>query len=318
MPPERGPFPEFSWSERRRSTLLECPRKYYYQYYGFWNGRQKNADPIARAAFRLMHVTNLHSLVGKIVRDLAGRAIARVRDGGVPYRLDELVGMGRRELNLAYRQSQKRADWERNPESLTMLRECYYGPGPSNDLVGWIKRKLVSSLSNLCEASSYSEALWARFVEVKEADRTAYFLLDGYRIYAQPDLFYRRESGEYRLVDWKTGEESDLDSRQFGTYALYVRSRGNLQAAPTTGCLEYLLSGSNRVCPITEAHADEGARAIRRSITVMQGYLADAEANEALRKEAFPICSDTSACRYCRFFELDKEEISGTPSQGPI
>ena len=31
-------YPDFSWSQSRRSTFRECPRKYFWHYYGSHNG----------------------------------------------------------------------------------------------------------------------------------------------------------------------------------------------------------------------------------------------------------------------------------------
>ena len=50
MPAEFGPLPEFSWSQTRRSTFRDCPRMYYWQYYGSWKGWEDDAPEEARIA----------------------------------------------------------------------------------------------------------------------------------------------------------------------------------------------------------------------------------------------------------------------------
>ena len=318
MSAEFGPFPEFSWSQSRRSTFRECPRKYYYQYYGSWKGWEEGADREVRAAYRLKQITNLHLVVGSVVHDLASQAILRVRGGNVPFTVGELIEMGRHRLNLAWVESQKRSEWERAPRSLTMLHEFYYGSGPAGDLIAGIREKLRLCLSNLLQAASYREALAAPFADVKEADRLDDFLLDGYKLYAQPDLLYRRGGGEYRLVDWKTGQESVLHQRQIRVYALYVRSRSDLEPGPITACLSYLSSGTDREFPITDEECDEARAEIRDSIAAMEGYLASTETYEPLPKKAFPLRQDTESCRSCKFFALDEEEIERAADQGPF
>jgi hypothetical protein len=52
---EVHPYPEFSWSQSRRSTFRECPRKYFWTYYGSHNGWLREAPAEARAAWRLTH-----------------------------------------------------------------------------------------------------------------------------------------------------------------------------------------------------------------------------------------------------------------------
>ncbi len=41
----------------------------------------------------------------------------------------------------------------------------------------------------------------------------------------------------------------------------------------------------------------------------MQTYLTDASLNAPLEKDGFPLRWDTSTCRYCEFYELDRGEI---------
>ncbi|MFQ5889617.1 MAG: RecB family exonuclease [Gemmatimonadota bacterium] len=317
MPYDPGPFPEFSWSQTRRSTFRECPRMYYYQYYASHRGWEKDAPEEAKVAYRLKQITNLHLLVGNVIHELASAAIMRARGGVDPPALDELVESGRRRLNQAWAQSQRRAEWELRPRALPMLHEFYYGSGPSGSLIAKIRDKLSTCLRGLLESRSYREAIEAPYVEVKETDRPDTFVLHGHKIYAQPDLLYRVGGGEYRLVDWKTGEEREGDVRQLRAYAVYFRHRADLESGPIIGCLEYLYTGGRQTAPITEEGIDAEERAILDSMERMQAYLVDADKNEPLPKSEFPIRTDTTACGSCKFYELDAEEIAAAPA-GPF
>ena len=83
-------FPEFSWSQSRRSTFKQCPRLYYWQYYGAHNGWYEDADETARQAYRLKKITSFPEFLGSVVHDLAADTIRNVRGGGSPYTADEL------------------------------------------------------------------------------------------------------------------------------------------------------------------------------------------------------------------------------------
>jgi hypothetical protein len=49
-------FPDFSWSNSRHKTFLECVRKYYYQYYESHNGWLYEAPDESKAAYRLKNI----------------------------------------------------------------------------------------------------------------------------------------------------------------------------------------------------------------------------------------------------------------------
>lgn len=313
-----GPFPAFSWSQTRRNMFQECPRKYGYHYYLSHLGWEADADPRSRAAFRLKQLTNLHLLLGNVVHDLAAEAIRRATGGGERPTVQGLLRAARDRLNRAWVDSKRRADWERRPKSRIMLHEFYYGPGPSGQLIAAIREKLETCVAGLLESTSYREALEAPFVEVKEVDRPDFFVRDGVTVYARPDLLYRRGGGEYRLVDWKTGEEREGDARQLRIYALYLRSRSDLESGRVVGCLEYLRSGGRLELELGEDACAEAEREIRDSISAMRSYLADPETNEPLPLERFPLRPDTSRCRFCNFYELDRAEIEGKPPPGPF
>lgn len=313
-----GPHPEFSWSQSRRGTFRECPRMYFYQYYASHKGWEEDAAPEAARAWRLKQITNLYLLLGSVVHELAAESIQRSRNGESPDDLATLIAEGRRRLNRAWNESQDRDTWERDPRSRTMLHEFYYGPGPSGPLIEQIRGKLERCLAHLLESRSYREAIEAPYVEVKETDRLDVFDLEGVRIYAAPDLVYRLGSGVYRLVDWKTGGGGDEDLRQLRAYALYLRSRNDLEPGPIEGCLEFLNDGTHCEALIPDEHSDEEADSIRASIAMMRGYLADPEANVPLPKESFALNADFDSCQHCRFYELDREEIDARAEAGPF
>jgi len=313
-----GSHPKFSWSQSRRSTFRECLRRYFYRYYASHRGWENDANPHTALTYRLKQITNLHLLVGSIVHELASEAILRARGGQEPIELDALISAGRGRLNRAWAESQDRASWERFPKRRIMLHEVYYGSGPSGPLIETIREKLTSSLEGLLRSVSYREAAEAPYIEVKEADRLDSFVLDGVTIYAQPDLLYRRGSGEVRIVDWKTGGERDGDVRQLRAYALYVRSRVDLESDSITGVLEYLGEGTRSEAPIPQSLSDEEANSIRDSISMMREYLFDPNLNVALPKDHFPLRTDLDACRFCEFYELDREEIEQRIPSGPF
>ena len=47
--------------------FTECPRQYWFQYYGFWSGWQVGADPRTREIYILKQLKNRHMWAGERV-----------------------------------------------------------------------------------------------------------------------------------------------------------------------------------------------------------------------------------------------------------
>jgi len=314
---EIRPYPDFSWSQSRRSTFRECPRKYYWHYYGSHNGWLDEATDESRLAWRLKKITNLYMVLGSIVHDLAARAIMRVRGGGVAPTASQLIEEGRAGLNRAWLMSQQRAEWERRPGQITMLMEFYRSSGPSRDQVERIRDKLHVSLRHLLTSESFREAVEAPMVEVKEVDRLDFVELEGVKLYAQPDLLYRLGDA-WRIVDWKTGERHASHAPQLRTYAVYLKERGDLPPGPVIGRLEYLGTGDSASVPISDRDCAEERGRIRDSVEAMRTYLADPVRNEPHPRERFPLREDTRRCPACPFYELCEDELLEAAASGPF
>ena len=318
MPYQPGPNPPFSWSQSRRATFRECPRKYFYQYYGAHLGWDPSAGENTRLAWRLKQLKSLPMVFGGIVHDLVAESLREAAGGRRPPPLEALVAHGRERLNRAWVQSRNRDEWELRPKRLTMLHEFYYGGGPHGDTVRSLREKLPRCLEHALASTSYREAIAAPRVEIKEIDRGDVLEVDGVKVYAQPDLLYRRGDGSYRIVDWKTGAPFEKDLAQLRVYALYLSAREDLPPGPVVGVIEYLDAGARRESLIEPGDLELERRAIRDSIHAMRQYLADSDANEPLPMERFPLRDDASVCERCPFYELDREAIGSARTPGPF
>lgn len=317
MPFEIRPYPEFSWSQSRRATFRECPRKYYWHYYGSHNGWLDEATEESRLAWRLKKTTNLHMLLGNVVHELVASAIEGVRGGARAPTAAELIAEGRNRLNRAWQESQRRDEWERSPGSLTMMMEFYRGTGPPRDLIEQIRDRLHACLRGLFSSEAYREALEAPLVEIKDVDRLEFVELEGVKLYAQPDLVYRLGDA-WRIVDWKTGGRHESHAPQLRTYAVYLREREDLPAGPIVGRLEYLSEGDGTSLPIPDRDVAEERRRILDSVSAMRTYLEDPLRNAALPREGFPLVEDTRRCPRCPFFELCEDELLAAGEPGPF
>ena len=54
----------FSWSNSRIGSFQHCKRKYYYQYYLFWEGWEAGVPDIVNKTYMLKNLQNIHGLIG--------------------------------------------------------------------------------------------------------------------------------------------------------------------------------------------------------------------------------------------------------------
>jgi hypothetical protein len=75
----------FSWSLSRHRTFRECPRKYWFHYYGAWGGWEYDAPPEARELYLLKNLTGLHLIAGDVVHRAIERVLEEVALGAVAH-----------------------------------------------------------------------------------------------------------------------------------------------------------------------------------------------------------------------------------------
>lgn len=317
MPYERREYPEFSWSFSRNEKFQRCPRDYYYHYYASHNGWEFDAPEPARLAYRLKNLTSLALETGAAVHEGAAAAVQRARVGGPAFAYTDFYSLARSRLNKAWRDSQDFAGWEQSPKQRKMFHEFYYDHGIDEDAIENAKKQLETCFQSLMKSESYREAVAAPRCELKSVEEFVTFEIDGTPIHAVPDLIYRKGDGTWMVIDWKSGQNKGDDTVQALAYALHVRERFGAVAKDIKVRVEYLFLGTSEDYFFTEDMLDQKWDGIRDSIAAMQGYLRDSARNEPLGKAGFPMRMDTSLCRYCNFYQLDRTEIDST-RQGPF
>ena len=146
---ERREFPDWSWSHSRRRMFQECPRMYFYQYYGSHNGWDERAPDPVRSAYRLKQLTALPLEMGGAIHSAAAFAVQSARSGGGIPSFDTLHDKVRHDLNRAWKESQDRSAWERAPRRRKMFHEFYYGTGLTEPAIKESRQHIRTCLTNL-------------------------------------------------------------------------------------------------------------------------------------------------------------------------
>jgi len=287
----------FSWSFSRSRTFGDCPRKYWYHYYGSWGGWDPGAPAEARELYRLKNITGLHLIAGDVVHRAIERALHDWARGLEPD-AEKVVAWCKGEMQKGMKESQQEM-WRESPKRYTRLFEHHYGPPPTRATLQKIANKVGTSVRNFFTSRS--------FALIRETDPDAWlpmetldsFTFEGTKVYAVPDFAAKHEN-RVMILDWKTGRPDPKNKDQVVLYALFAAAKWDADPGAVLGAPVYLLEGGDfRPEPVSPEARERVASFMRESIAAMKSRLDDPDANVA-RKEAFE-ATPGRPCRSCNF-----------------
>ena len=112
----------FSWSVSRDNVLRECPRKYWFNYYGHWGGWLRDAPRRTREIYVLKQLKNRATWVGQTVHDCIARTLQNISRGVPVLGVDEILSITRNVMRQDYRHSQEQAVLAEPEELLRSFR----------------------------------------------------------------------------------------------------------------------------------------------------------------------------------------------------
>ncbi len=298
---------KLKWSYSKRGVLEQCPRRFYYQYYGANRGKAKN-DP-AKQELRLLKLAgNRHTRTGAILH-LAVADYLRKGQLGTPW------------------ERQHWLDWARNvfERDIARSREGLEEPTPSyrqhppQFLVDFLHETEARQLCReaLAQMMAALEAFLdaPAFAAVRELGMQKGTLIERhfhslagfpFGVEGQVDLAHRAESGAVTLVDWKSGDDlgDGDDSLQLAVYALWAKDILSCRAEDITLYKAFLGSGTLVRFPLSE-------RLLKVArLKILQDTEWFAKMHEygcAGVTEAFTPCAQRAVCRGCSFATLCPE-----------
>lgn len=306
---EVKPHPELSWSLSRHKTMLSCSRKYAYDYYVSHNGWLRQADTLAKQAYRLKKITNLEMHFGSIVHDLIYQAIQRqLKNQPLPSE-EEFTDEVRHHLNRGFVESTKKEHlWLNRPKHYTMLHEIYYSQ--TNTLpeakVNKITDRLDRTVANFFASRTFADVLSKERMQFIESETFRFMKTDEAKVYVVMDLVYKDlNQNKWVIVDWKTGKSSDEDRNQLALYALYLQQKHNIESLDDIIIRnEYLVDGTHVEHQLKEQDLINVQHLYQISMEQMKLFLEDASQNRPLPLEQFPMQDDPRMCARCNYQEL--------------
>ena len=215
---------EFSWSFSRANLYSECQKRYWYTYYGSWDGwpktpwdKRKQIDPLAAYLYALKQMQSMPTYVGSTVHE----AIEYFLKTKKPFSEDALLERGRTKFldGIAEAKTDK---WKESPKKHKNLFEYYYNQPPTSETLLQAENKVVSCLENWYKSPIVQQLAFHADSRILSIEELAFFQLAGkYKIIVVIDFALMWKDLAV-LFDWKTGEESDKTEEQLYLYALFA------------------------------------------------------------------------------------------------
>ncbi len=215
---------EFSWSFSRASLFSDCQKRYWYTYYGSWEGwpktpwdKRKQIDPLSSCLYTLKQMQSMPTFIGSTVHE----SIEHFLKTKKPFELNALLDNAKKAFNEGIEEAIS-GKWKNAPKKHTNLFEYYYGDLPSNETLTHAENKVVSCLENWYASPIVQQLAFhadSRFLSVEEL--ASFQLADKYKIIVVIDFAVMWKDLSI-LFDWKTGEESEKTEEQLYLYALFA------------------------------------------------------------------------------------------------
>jgi integrase len=295
---------EFSWSKSRDETFRECARKYFFQYYGYWNGWRDDANPRAREIYILKRLQtrqmwvgdHVHRTLKQVLHALKAGQPGPAEDAAVASMLDAMRADFKASRSKLYRSNPK-------AKSCAFFEHEYDQAVPDADWKA-AAEKAEQSVRAFMKSDMLQALRALPAADWLEIEEFSGFPLDGLRILVQLDAAYRKD-GVIHVIDWKTGRRADeANELQLACYALYAMHQWKVEPAQVSCTLFYLPScESTQWTPSPERlesvkeHAHESADEMLFPLTDPQNNVADDE-------DVFEMTEDERACRRCNFLRV--------------
>ncbi len=298
----------FSWSVSRDAVFRECPRKYYYNHYGFWGGWRKDADQYTRETYVLKQLKTRAVWIGQVVHECVARSLQNLSRGVPLLELDEILSITRSRMRQDFRQSRS-GMYRLDPKVHCGLFEHEYEEDVTDEEWKETADTVDACLRTFYESDQFRSLRDMDPKSFLEVEQLSSFYLDGLQVWIKMDCA-TREGDRIAVWDWKTGRrEGDPGlTVQMACYAYYARQAFRVELENVETRRFDLYRGTLRTQRVSDRELDENLAYIGGSIKDMLGMLEDAKANIAI-EERFRKVEQPNICFRCNFLKICKPSL---------
>jgi len=291
---------EFSWSFSRQNLFTECQKRYWYTYYGAWEGwpktpwdKRTHIDPLAAYLYALKQMQSMPTFVGSTVHETIEHFLKTKK----PFTLEALVENSKKRFAEGIEQA-KSGIWKESPKKYKNLFEYYYNEHPSSDLLAQGEEKVIRCIEHWFHSPIVQQLAFhpdSRWLSIEEL---AFFQLAGkYKIIVVIDfaVMWRDKA---ILFDWKTGEESEKTEEQLQLYALFANRVWGIGVDKIVLSPFYLAKNSYQKIAADSSKLEKLEAAIEKSCDSLSLLHANQD------PVGFSYTDNKNQCKRCPFKEL--------------
>lgn len=287
---------EVRWSYSKRGFLFQCPRKYYYHYYGA-SSRTAHDDPDKKRLRELKPITNFHLRAGDIV-DLVIRTYFK-RPNGSTYGSwnDARLVSWALSILAQDREFNTSSGGKHNSEfPSARLWEYYRTFSDVEERYRVACEKIRLALTNFANSEAYR--IFRSTPQNVQTQETIATIVDGSTANGKIDLSLS-EPHSHHILDWKIGSEGSGDDQlQVGFYGLWASTQSKI-GLPIKLHMAYLAEGTLRTYSIPEDVRPRQVRArITQDLIIMRNLH---PYGVSAKKEAFTPCAQPKICEMCQY-----------------
>ncbi len=296
------PEEKISWSFSKVGTLKQCPRKYYYQYYGSKKRLALDETEKERLIF-LSGLSNQHLVGGSIVHTVIATFLKK-RSSGEEWELDRLISWAKKILQDSITFSENNRDGHSDVRKYPpdILKEVYYSKVDPAELRNETEIKIVTNLTNFIESEKFEFLKGGASQPGAMVERKAVFELEkNTKIDGQIDVAFKADN-RIIIADWKTGKVEFQDtSLQLLAYALWAIEI--LGVSPTEIKIQkaYLLEDKIEDLEFSEQHLFRAKTRILQDVEMIRELH---DFGKSAVSEAFTKCDQEKICDLCPFQEV--------------
>jgi len=291
---------EFSWSKSRDSMFKECKRKYYYNYYGYWDGWKDFANDEKKKIYYLKKLKTKQIWVGEKVHEVIEFVLNKYKLGE-KITLSHALAIIRAKLDSEFNESiiKKYTGFH---SKLSKLFEHEYDLRITDE-----DKQDLFDLAGRCIANFYNSDI---FMEIRQVPVEDWILLEdflkfdykGNTIYLSIDFALRKDD-KIILYDWKTGKERFAEfDLQLSLYSMYVAQKFKIDPDNIIAKIYNVSIDKEDEFIINSRKVEEVKKYMEKSIEKMKESLSDVENNIA-KKENFSK-KEGFYCGRCNFKKI--------------
>ncbi len=290
------------WSFSKMEMLNDCPRKYYYNYFGT-SKRKSKEDNKEDIAF-LKDMSNIHVIVGDIVHKTIAVFLKKLQQEEEKdfsfliwlsnQQLDDIVN---KSVNL------KNGTYKDSKHEVKICKEIFDDISKKDEIVAFAKEKILQSLDQFHNSNNFEMVRDYACYPETIIEGTSKFKIENISIDGRIDFAFE-DDGKFHILDWKTSySQYEETSVQLLVYALWAIEKHGKSIDNICIHKAFLLDGKMENLEFSEKHLERAKAKIKQSVERIDEL--EKYGNDGII-DAFDCCDEPKICNLCQYEKICK------------